>query len=215
MSDYLEINAKAYNQLANEYLLRRENPSEFEETTEYLGNSVFKYISNRPQKNVLEIGPGAGQILSFFENNGCRTIGIELAQNMAKVAKQYSPKSIIINADANNIELLDNQFQLVYMGAVIHLFPKVDAKKLLFKVWRWLEKEGVIFINTTCHNCSSEGFYEKKDYNGKPMRFRRYWTEYEFEKFVVDCGFTIIEKLYTDEINRKKRWVALIGRKTI
>lgn len=213
MNEYLEVNEKVYNQLAEEYLLRREKPSKFEEATEYLGNSVFKYISKKSQKNVLEIGPGAGQILSYFEEKGCRTIGIELSKNMADVAKQYSPQSIIINDDANNVDLLDNQFQLVYMGALIHLFPKSDARKLLLKVWKWLEKEGVIFINTTCHSCSSEGFYEKRDYDGKHMRFRRYWTEHEFEEFVISCGFSIIEKLYTNESNRNKRWIALIGKK--
>ena len=213
MNEYLKVNEKVYNQLAEEYLLRREKPSKFEEATEYLGNSVFKYISKKSQKNVLEIGPGAGQILSYFEKKGCRTIGIELSKNMADVAKQYSPQSIIINDDANNVDLLDNQFQLVYMGALIHLFPQSDARKLLLKVWKWLEKEGVIFINTTCHSCSSEGFYVKKDYDGKHMRFRRYWTEREFEEFVISCGFSIIEKLYTNESNRDKRWIALIGKK--
>lgn len=213
MNEYLEVNAQVYNQLAEDYLLRREKPSKYEETTEYLGNSVFKYISKKPQKNVLEIGPGAGQILCYFEKKGCRTIGIELSKNMAKVAKQYSPKSIIINDDANNVDLLGNQFQLVYMGALIHLFPKTDARKLLLKVWKWLEKEGIIFINTTCHDRSYEGFYEKKDYNSKQIRFRRYWTEREFEEFVINCGFSIIEKLYTNEVDRNKKWVALIGKK--
>lgn len=213
MNEYLEINEKVYNQLAQEYLLRREKPSEFEETTEYLGDSVFKYISKKSQKNVLEIGPGAGQILGYFENKGCRTIGIELSKNMAEVAKQYSPKSIIINEDVNNVDLLENQFQLVYMGALIHLFPKVDARKLLLKVWKWLEQGGIIFINTTCHNYSYEGFYEKKDYNGKQIRFRKYWTEQELEEFVLNCEFSIIQKLYTYEVDRNKKWVALICKK--
>ena len=55
MNEYLKVNEKVYNQLAEEYLLRREKPSKFEEATEYLGNSVFKYISKKSQKMYLKL----------------------------------------------------------------------------------------------------------------------------------------------------------------
>lgn len=213
MRNYLDVNRNAYDQLAIEYEKRRENHSKYEEKVEYLGNSALKYISEQFPINVVEIGPGAGQMLAFFEKNNCRTIGVELSYNMAQIAKKYSPNSLIINQNVNEVNFKDGQMHLVYMGAVIHLFPKEDAGKLLLKVWRWLKKDGIIFVNTTCHDKSCEGFFVKKDYAGKKVRFRKYWTEIEFEKFVINCGFDIIDKLYTNEIDRGKKWVALIGRK--
>lgn len=212
MKNYIDINRKAYDQLAKEYLKRKENPSQYEETTEYLGNSVLKYVRTQ-YPNVVEIGPGAGQLLAFFEKRNCRTIGIELSSSMAQIARKCSPKSIIINDDANNVHLAEEQIDLVYMGAVIHLFPRKDAKKLLLKVWKWLKKDGVIFINTTCNEKSREGFYKKKDYVSKEKRFRKYWREKEFEEFVINCGFEVIKKLYTNELDREKIWVALICKK--
>lgn len=213
MKNYLDVNKKVYDQLAIEYEKRRENHSKYEEKVEYLGNSVLKYVYAQFPINVLEIGPGAGQMLAFFEKNNCRTIGIELSKNMAQIAKKYSPNSVIINENVNDVNLEEDQMHLVYMGAVIHLFPIEDAEKLLLKVWRWLKKDGIIFVNTTCHDKSCEGFFVKKDYTGKKARFRKYWTEIEFEKFVRKCGFHVIDKLYTDEKDRGKKWVAIIGKK--
>ena len=215
MLDYIEVNKELYDNLAEEYKKRRENKSPFEESAEYLGNCVLKHVKKEVGRsiNVVEIGPGAGQLLHYFEKNGCRTIGIELSEKMAKIAKEYSPNSIIINSDTQKVDLLEEQFHLVYMGAIIHLMPKSDADKLLKKVWSWLENDGIIFINTTCNNASIEGFFEKKDYGISKIRYRRYWTENDFELFVKSSGFSLIEKLYTNECDREKKWVALICKK--
>ena len=215
--DYIEINRNAYNKLAESYKWRKEYKSEFEEHVDVLGNSVLNCINRKFKQsiNVLEIGPGAGQMLAFFEQNNCHTIGVELSEKMALVAKTSSPNSVIINADIMTVDFLPCQFQIIYMGALIHLFPKYDAELLLDKVLCWLDKDGVIFINTTCHEYSEEGFFEKSDYDSLNIRFRRYWTEESFMLFVLSHGFVLTKKLYTDECDRGKKWVALVCKKGI
>jgi len=216
MEKYLLKNKKVYDDLAIEYRNRREKRSEFEENLDVLGDSVLKYLSKESKLdivNVLEIGPGAGQMLEYFERKNCRTIGIELSTEMSKIAKSYSPRSIIINANVNDIEFLDNQMDIIYIGAVIHLFPYKDAVKLMVKVSRWLKEDGVIFINTTISKKNQEGYFSKRDYKNSEERYRAYWTESDFEDFVINSGFTLLTKLYTNEIDRDKKWVALICRK--
>ena len=63
------------------------------------------------------------------------------------------------------------------MVSVIHNFPKEDVKELLFSIHKWLKKDGKILIYTTIHNKSEEGYYEKEDYSGKIVRFRKKFTE--------------------------------------
>ena len=213
MKDYVQINKAVYDALAKEYAFRRDNLSEYSESAEYLGGSLLQKVSKRDCLNVLEIGPGAGQILKYFEDNGCRTIGVELSQEMTHLCRIQSPNSIIINGDIADINFMPEQFDLIYMGALIHLFPVEDATTLLKNVWKWLKYDGFIFVNTTCHSISQEGFSKKKDYSKQILRFRRYWREEDFERFISENNFSIVEKLYTYERDRRKKWVARIGKK--
>lgn len=210
---YIEINKKVYDSLATEYVHRREHLSEYEETSEYLGWSVLKYFGDSRKLSVLEVGPGAGQILAYFESQGCRTIGVELSEKMAQVAKLHSPNSILLVEDINQVHFFKKQFSIIYLGAVFHLFPLDDATELFLKIRDWIVDDGFIFVNTTCNDVTTEGYFEKQDYSGSQLRFRRKWTENDFESFVIKQGFEVIEKLYTDEIDRKKRWVAIIAKK--
>ena len=146
MKDYVQINKAVYDALAKEYAFRRDNLSEYSESAEYLGGSLLQKVSKRDCLNVLEIGPGAGQILKYFEDNGCRTIGVELSQEMTHLCRIQSPNSIIINGDIADINFMPEQFDLIYMGALIHLFPVEDATTLLKNVWKWLKYDGFIFV---------------------------------------------------------------------
>ena len=215
MKEFVQTNRIVYDALAREYAFRRDNLGQYSESTEYLGYSLLKNVSDRSHLQVMEIGPGAGQILRYFEDNGCRTIGVELSQEMCCLCRTQSPNSIIINGDICEVNFGIEQFDLIYMGAIIHLFPLQDAKILMKKVWTWLKYNGYVFVNTTCHAKSYEGYSRKQDYPSEINRFRRCWREDDFEQFISESGFSVKEKLYTDEKDRMKRWVALIGKKEI
>lgn len=213
MKEYVKINQATYDSLATEYAFRRDNIGQDSESTEYLGYSLLKHALSKENRQVLEIGPGAGQILRYFEENDCRTIGIELSSAMCQLCKEQSPRSLIINSDINEIHFYNDQFDLIYMGAVIHLFPLKDATKLIRNVWEWLKHDGCIFINTTCHEKSEEGFFRKQDYTENSLRFRRHWSEEDFLHFLTSNNFIVLEKLYTNERNKGKKWVAVIAKK--
>lgn len=210
---YIEINKACYEQLAFEYDYRKENKSWYEESALVLCDFVLKTTSQSDVFSVLEIGPGAGQCLSYYSSLEFHTVGVELSPSMAEVAYKNSPKSILIVSDILSIDFPSEQFDIIFMGALIHLFPKNDAMRLLNKVHYWLKPSGRIFINTTCHDISQEGFYIKEDYSGELMRFRKYWTEDEFYNFIHDQSFKVLDTMYTDEIDRQKKWVAYVCEK--
>lgn len=213
MEEYLKINKKAYNKLSIEYLSRTIDRSEFEEKPESLANSILKFfISNSPKK-ALEIGPGSGEILECFEKNGCRTIAVDISPKIIEIAKKKSPNTIFINSNILEVNFHKNQFEIIYAGALIHLFPLVDARKLIKNIYCWLNYDGILFINTTINEDSTEGYFIKEDYMGKIKRFRRKWTENDFETLIIESNLEIIEKIYTEEFDRGKKWVALICKK--
>ena len=216
MERYIDANRKAYDFLATQYQTRLHNKSDFEESPDVLGRFALKNVLREDFKRaikVAEFGPGNGCLLSFFERNGCRTVGVELSAEMAKLCKLNSPESIIINNNVLDVNFMIAQFDLIYMGAVIHLFPKTDAESLLKKAYNWLNENGILFINTTCNFESIESYSSKVDYKDSPVRFRKTWTEEELIECVSRQGFCVIEKMYTDESDRNKQWVALSCKK--
>jgi len=214
MKEYTRVNQAAYDILAHEYDKRAEVKSNYEETADTLGGAVIKHAQKTPDNlSVLEVGPGSGEIISFFEQLGCRTIAVELSEKIAEIAKARSPNTFYILGDILEVKFQSNQFDIIYAGALIHLFPLQDALILLSNFMQWLKPNGVLFINTTVHSSSEEGYFMKIDYGTMVKRFRRKWTEEEFLEVLKDTGFEILERLFTNEVDRQKIWVAFLCRK--
>jgi len=211
---YIRVNQQTYDTLHNEYNSRAYNKSSCEEKLDILGGSVLKYAKIFFEDiNALEIGPGSGEILSYFEQHGCRTIAVELSPKMAEIAETRSPYTVFILGDILETEFANDQFEVIYAGAVIHLFPRDDAIELLTKMYKWLKPNGLLFVNTTIHSSSEESYQTKYDYKIPIKRFRKKWTEEEFSNVIKSCGFEVVKRLFTDEKDRGKKWVAFIVQK--
>jgi cyclopropane fatty-acyl-phospholipid synthase-like methyltransferase len=209
-NEYIEKNRKAYNALASQYEYRLHNKSDYDDYFEKLVDEILLEVSPSDLINVLEIGPGAGEVLSVFENKGCRTTAVELSDEMCKLAKKTSNNTIIINQSILDVQFVEKQFDVVNCAAVLHNFPFEDSKILLNKIYGWLKDGGVFAISSTVEDKDSEGYYVKKDYNGEIARFRKKWTQENLETTIRESGFKIIKKFHTDELDREKRWIDFI-----
>jgi SAM-dependent methyltransferase len=208
------VNKETYDTLAEEYRYRMQHISSYEDSPEMLGRSILSYLSsNGTRVKVLEIGPGTGQMLKYFAGNRFYTVGVELSKKMADIARETSPKSKIINRNILDYSS-DEKFEIIYMGAIIHLFPKKAATILIKKMHKLLASNGVLFINTTISKKSSEGYSVKTDYNNRCQRFRKQWTEMELKKFLIQNNYRIIQELRNNEADRKKNWIAFICSKS-
>lgn len=86
-NDYININRIAYDKLSNECKCRSEIRSIYEELPEKLVNNVLHFAPISTNLNILEIGPGSGEIISCFEKLGHRTIAVELSKNISNISK--------------------------------------------------------------------------------------------------------------------------------
>ena len=94
----------------------------------------------------------------------------------------------------------------MFAKAIIHLFPKPDALRVLAKIRNILKQDGIFYVTTTLESSTAECLRPKQDYDGSIVRFRRSWTQEELLASVEDNGFRIIETGYNEEQNRGKRW---------
>lgn len=218
MKDYVRRNQKIYDTLATKYLERIKNKSIYEIDFGYLVSYMIKHYFETYGKlpaKVLELGPGAGEVLKIFDEKGCYTSAIEFSSKMADVAKKNSPHTIFILKDILSFNyFLQEQFDIVFAGAFLHLFSIEDEKKILCKVNKWMSKEGLFCLYTTLHEKSEEGIFLKDDYGMHIEHFRRRWNKLDLCNFLTDNGFEIIDSFENYEKDREKKWINLILKKS-
>ncbi len=164
---------------------------------------------------MLEVGPGTGTLLNVFENEGIRTVGVELSSNMASIARNTSKNSIIINNNILDINFLNNEFDFILVMAVIHNFPENDLIRLLNKIKLWLKDDGYFILDTTNNKVTESGYFEKEDYDTRVERYMRKWKKEDLNEFLISQGFVIDELInYVDETSNKE-WLVYALKKHV
>ena len=210
--EYISVNRRAYDQLSHEYQRRSLQKSPFETPASEIIDTMIQTKAIGGSSAVLEIGPGSGEAAAYFASLNCRTVAVDISAEIIKVARKNSPTTEFILSDILQADFEEYTFDIIFAGALIHLFPASDAEKLLSIIKTWMKTDGRLFISTTIHSKSEEGYLVKSDYQGKIKRFRKKWTEGEFKSF-LEKSFEILNTLYTDEVDRNKKWVGHICRK--
>lgn len=211
-NEYIYINRQAYNKVASQHMKRHNNISSYEPSDEEW-KVLFKdkLLNTDICNKILEIGPGTGRILKIFEDNfNCRTIAVDLAWEMIKYARIKSPNTFFIEDNIFNVRFYNDTYDAIVMGALIHCFPKEDAKKLLELIYGWLKVDGRVLIYTTIHKESEEGYYEKEDYDDNIIRYRKRFTLDELLKLIQETKFRVVYKEEKLEVDRDKNWVILV-----
>ena len=208
MRDYVIINKKVYNNLAKEYCKRVKkcffhNERITKPFIEYLKQNI-----NMPK--ILELGCGNGLNLVAFEKEGLEPFAIDISNKMIGISKKRTINTKYFYGDFLEYDFKDLKFDGIFASAFIHLFSKKDAILVLEKIKNLLTNKGIIFLSTTIHQNSEEGFFEKEDYCGGFKRFRKKWIINELINTLKDLKFQIIRWDFYLEEERKKLWVNLI-----
>ena len=217
MKEYVKKNRKVYDALAVKYRERIEHKSAYEINFDFLAEYILKRYTELYQKapgKVLELGPGAGEMLRAFDEKGCHTAAIEFSKKMAKVAGKNSPHTVFVLKDILSFhDFLQEQFDIVFAGAFLHLFPLEDEERILRKVRKWMSEESLFCLYTTVHEVSEEGIFPKDDYGMHMKHFRRKWKEEDLCLFLEENGFERVDSFKNYEADRKKQWLTLLLKK--
>ncbi len=143
----------------------------------------------KPKSKILDIGCGSGVPISkyFFDQNFDVT-GLDISEEMIKLAKNNLPQCTFLVQDMTDINLPNNSFDaIVAFYSIIHV-PREEHKTLLQKLHSLLKKGGYILITMG----SDEWEDTSEDFHGAKM----FWSHYDSKKnikLVKESGFDIIE----------------------
>jgi SAM-dependent methyltransferase len=206
---YAAINRLAYDVLANEYEERSKSPGSSQESPTRFLELLTSRLTSKSTR-VLELGPGAGDMLKALSEVFEVVVGVELSGRMAALASERAPRALVVRGDILAIDFGADSFDAVFAGAFLHLFPVNDAELLVQRIVRWLRPGGYAFVNTTVAATTSEGFERKADYLGEVVRYRARWTEAAFRKMLDNNGLRVVERITTNEAERSKFWIGYL-----
>lgn len=161
------------------------------------GTTFFNDLSGRGflknPKKVLEVGCGAGGILSVFAQHGHQVTGIDLDKSYLAYGRSRGLN--LIFGTSNNLTVSDKFDVIIYSHVVEHLF---DPRKELRRARELLSPDGILLIEVP-------GVYKiVRSYSGDLLRYLQnahlyHFTLQSLRNLVETEGFTMLagsEKVY-------------------
>lgn len=106
-------------------------------------------------KEVLEIGSGAGGHSALFAHYGARMTSIDLTPDRVRATRQkldlmgnMAEGCTVLNANAEYLPFPDDRFDIVYSNGVLHHTP--DTERAMAEAWRVLKPGGRAVIMLYC-----------------------------------------------------------------
>ncbi len=152
---------------------------------------VMKFIETfQPCGRILDIGCGAGFLLSVAKEKGWQVKGIELNQFFTNFAVSEL-KVDAINDMAENVELKPNLFDVIVIWDTLE--HVLNPYEILSKAHSWLKKGGYIFINFPNINSIFARVFRRKWWFIESMHLY-YFSPDIINKYFNKIGFKYLQK---------------------
>ena len=112
---------------------------------------VTKHMEKQRQNRILDMGCGTGRGLLLLAHMGFSVVGVDLSIGLLRIARQKALGSNavdsvdLIKGDAENLCLIDEEFDMVTFWGVLHHLP--DKKKAVQESYESLKPGGILVIH--------------------------------------------------------------------
>jgi 2-polyprenyl-3-methyl-5-hydroxy-6-metoxy-1,4-benzoquinol methylase len=129
-----------YNTIAKEWHESHKSDDWWQEGTD-------KFISYlEKDASILDVGCGGGTKSRYLTDKGFNVVGIDFSENMINIASAEVPKAKFQVLDVNDIDKLDENFEGIFMQAVLLHIPKKEVDEVLRKAVSKLNPGGYLYI---------------------------------------------------------------------
>lgn len=131
-------------------------------------------------KLLLDLGCGYGRDSDYLYKRGFRVYGIDVSETAIAMAKIQYPEIQFKIGDMRKLDFGDNHFDIIFIYSVLHLFNKVDRKKILQEIYRVLKPNASAYCCVASINDADYGTGNKVAKNS--YRNKRGVVKHFFEK---------------------------------
>ena len=155
--------------------------------------AIKKIIGNVKGKKILDVGCSIGVHSKIFKNKGAKVYGIDISEEMIKIAKTNVHDGNFKVADMTSLPFENGVFDIVFYGLSIHYVKNIDI--VLKEAYRVLKKDGRLIIST--HNPCTTG-QKRITFDGKKIFVMNNYFDTTKEQWEMVPGMLI--KNYTRTI---------------
>ncbi|HEX9503809.1 MAG TPA: class I SAM-dependent methyltransferase [Patescibacteria group bacterium] len=163
--------------------------------------------------SILDVGCAGGMKSEFLANQGFAITGIDLSDEMIKIAKDRMPNGEFYVKDITQPLGLDNQFDGVFAQAVLLHISKKDIRKVLKNLLNVLKTGGHLYIavKQLREGEKDEQVVQENDYGYEYERFFSFYTLPELERYMKEFDMEIVFSDITR--NGNTDWIQIIAKK--
>jgi SAM-dependent methyltransferase len=196
----------------------------FEACTSPENRIILKWLSDLRDKQVLELGCGAGEASVYLAKAGARVTATDLSAGMLsvvnKLADKYNVEIETKQCSAENLPFNDSTFDIVYAANVLH---HVDLETTINEVRRVLKKGGIfVSWDPLLHNPMIKLYRKRaamvRTEDEHPLRFgqikifKKHFNSVQYETtwfftLWIFIRFFIIEKA---DPNKERYWKKIL-----
>ncbi|WP_461209864.1 class I SAM-dependent methyltransferase [Desulfocurvus sp. DL9XJH121] len=104
---------------------------------------------------ILEAGCGAGRIMRFFKNKGCKIEGMDFVASVIETLKQADPDLDVEQGNITGLRYADESFDCVLAFGLYHNLPPDILERALAETHRVLAPGGVLCASFRCDNMTT------------------------------------------------------------
>lgn len=180
--------SKVFNDIATEYVEYFGDDWEFIDEIKMFSNELKDYST------VLDLGCGSGYITNYLQEQKLNAIGIDISEEMIKIATSKFPKSKFLLADFIDIEKFFEEDTIDGLIAIYSLYfvPKEQFDDMLYSLSKVLKKDGIFLFVTQIGN--GEDFITTplmEENNVDDKLYVNYYMKDELENILNKNNFSI------------------------
>lgn len=178
-----------------------------------LGAKPLSLLQPQTGERILDLGCGNGNLTAQIAAAGAIPTGIDLSENMIKLAKEHYPELDIQVSDATQYRT-DSHFDAVFSNAAIHWIK--DAPAVARTIWHALREGGRFvaeFAGSGNISILTDAIKQELESHGYEWEGRDPWyfpTIGEYTSLLEQTGFRVMFAQHFDKLSPLKNDVGIL-----
>lgn len=161
-------------------------------------------------RNVLDLGGGPGKYSRAFVDRGLKAVLFDMPETIDHVSRKFRLSGIKdltlkkgdFTDDGFVKEFDEHSFDIVFMGNITHIYSEDENRKLLERARKLVKKGGMVAIEDFVRGRSPSASMFAVNMLASTESGGT-WTEAQYRELLIDAGFSGIEVLDFDGIEKQ------------